>query len=263
MKKKLQKLIGLVHSIYMSKPLPTKVAIYFHQLDDPSYGLFVDTIKYLDGLGYEFVNNFGYANADPFKKVVNISFDDNYSNWLRAIPVFKKVNGVGVFYVNSEVLDVSASTELAKQYYKKINKNINQRPLTKCELLQLSDAGHEIGAHTHSHPNLAELNESDIDLELGQNIAELSAVIGQDIYSFSYPFGMPRNCPANIWSILTKHDIRYMAHGAPGMQFAGSSEAEIQRSVFRSSMSLEKNLKALSVDGKFFVNMFGLSPAEL
>ena len=110
---------------------------------------------------------------------------------------------------------------------------------------------------------MGKLNEEDICSEIEKNIGILSNVIGKKIKSFSYPFGMPRNCPINIWDILNRYDIEFLAHGAPGMQYANSPLCEIHRSVFRSSMSFDRNLKALTIDGAQFVKLFGVSPAEI
>lgn len=53
----------------------------------------------------------------------------------------------------------------------------------------LAQAGMEIGAHTHSHPILSGLSESQAESEIAQGKSELEAILGKPVESFAYPNG--------------------------------------------------------------------------
>ena len=49
-----------------------------------------------------------------------------------------------------------------------------------------------IGAHTVSHPSLANLNRRDQEIEINSSIKRLEQIIQKKITLFSYPFGVPK-----------------------------------------------------------------------
>ena len=55
----------------------------------------------------------------------------------------------------------------------------------------LLDCGVEIGAHTVSHCNLAQITVLDAEEELRQSKQEIEKNLGNDCYSLAYPFGDP------------------------------------------------------------------------
>jgi peptidoglycan/xylan/chitin deacetylase (PgdA/CDA1 family) len=63
--------------------------------------------------------------------------------------------------------------------------------LTLEELQRLAEAGMTIGAHTCSHPVLAEAPPDLARREIADNRLELERVLGQPIWALAYPFGGP------------------------------------------------------------------------
>ena len=59
------------------------------------------------------------------------------------------------------------------------------------ELRELSAFGMSIGAHTMSHPVLAQCSEDEAHREVQESKAELERVLGQTVWAFAYPFGNP------------------------------------------------------------------------
>ena len=59
------------------------------------------------------------------------------------------------------------------------------------EVRQLADAGMSIGAHTDSHPNLAQMPEELVAHELRQNCQNLELALGTQVWALAYPFGDP------------------------------------------------------------------------
>jgi peptidoglycan/xylan/chitin deacetylase (PgdA/CDA1 family) len=64
------------------------------------------------------------------------------------------------------------------------------RPLTADELIQLADGDLvDVGAHTVSHPVLAELPRSRQQDEIAGGKQELETILGRPVVSFAYPYG--------------------------------------------------------------------------
>jgi peptidoglycan/xylan/chitin deacetylase (PgdA/CDA1 family) len=61
--------------------------------------------------------------------------------------------------------------------------------LTRAEVQQLAVAGMTIGAHTLTHPILAELPPELAWTEIVESRARLESVIGNKVWAFAYPFG--------------------------------------------------------------------------
>jgi hypothetical protein len=61
--------------------------------------------------------------------------------------------------------------------------------LTRTELQRLADAGMSIGAHTLTHPILAQLPPDQAWVEISESRALLEAAVGKRVWAFAYPFG--------------------------------------------------------------------------
>jgi len=61
-------------------------------------------------------------------------------------------------------------------------------PMMSCEQLRsLQRAGHIIGSHTVSHPNLAHIRSDDLNREIVESKAQLEGMLGVPVTHFSYP----------------------------------------------------------------------------
>lgn len=67
----------------------------------------------------------------------------------------------------------------------------NNLMLTTKQLLDLQNNGIEIGAHTHSHPILAELSEDNAHNEILDGKRKLENLLQEPVRFFAYPNGMP------------------------------------------------------------------------
>ena len=59
------------------------------------------------------------------------------------------------------------------------------------ELKVLASSGMGIGAHTMSHPVLAQCSEKEARREVNQSRTELERLLGHKVWAFAYPFGNP------------------------------------------------------------------------
>lgn len=70
--------------------------------------------------------------------------------------------------------------------------------VTSEQLRNLKDYNFEIGSHTYTHPYCRSLSRSDFSSEIDRNRLELSALTGQQIRSFSLPYGSARDLTGDL-----------------------------------------------------------------
>jgi peptidoglycan/xylan/chitin deacetylase (PgdA/CDA1 family) len=138
----------------------------------PAGALSVQIYHLIKGAGTLVTDDYGaYTDTGLDRGMVSVTFDDG---WLTQYDVARPVlaaNGIpGTFYI--------VSGELR-----------NPERMTPQQILQLRADGHEIGAHSISHPDLSALGPADVDLQLAQSQRDLEALLGAPVRNFAYPFG--------------------------------------------------------------------------
>jgi len=125
-----------------------------------------------NGYSFYFVSEIPEYFSKDFKKGVALSFDDGYRDFYTdALPILEKYNAKATIYIISGVLD--GENYLTTNQVKILSNN----PLI------------EIGSHTWSHKNLAQIPFKDAEFEINQGKKQLEDVVGRNIYSFAYPYG--------------------------------------------------------------------------
>jgi peptidoglycan/xylan/chitin deacetylase (PgdA/CDA1 family) len=105
--------------------------------------------------------------------VISITFDDGTrSQYTTAFPLMRDRNIVGTFYIPTGYFP-------ADNPYNKI---------TASELLQMQNAGNEIGSHSASHVDFTKLTETQIRQECSESKATLQSY-GLTVNNFAYPYG--------------------------------------------------------------------------
>lgn len=113
-----------------------------------------------------------------------ISFDDGYRNNLEtALPILRRHGYTAVVFVTTGVIGGD-------------NAWPNQHPaiprlpmMTPGELRELRAGGIDIGAHTHTHPRLPELDAAVAREEMTRSKGTLEEILDEPVELFSYPFG--------------------------------------------------------------------------
>lgn len=118
------------------------------------------------------------------KNAVVITFDDGYANVVQqALPVLSRHGFVATVFVISGHVgglnDWAARPPL-----------LPALPIASWDQLkELNDSGWELGAHTHSHPDLRGLSKDDLETEFLLCNDYVAANIGRKPTSFAYPYG--------------------------------------------------------------------------
>jgi len=110
---------------------------------------------------------------------VNISFDDGYQNVLtNALPQFEGISGKPTMFIIGDS-EKANRTELDN----------NLVLMTKEQILQLKKNGWEIGFHTNTHPDLADLNIDQLNKEIVQGKRQFEKRTKLKLRYFAYPKG--------------------------------------------------------------------------
>ena len=253
-------LIRSAHKRFRMKELPDRVAVYFHALERPDWAQFRACIAYFRNQGYRIVNIDEYSSTLARGKMLFVSFDDNYKNWHEAIGLLGELDVRATFYVNTLPF-MDCSSEAARlQYFDRISYNANPISMTTAELVELANAGHEIGCHSHSHFDLARLERKYWDTEIRGSRQTLEDVIGRPVVHIAYPYGMRRYFTDALRDYCRSIGFQTIASGVPGYQHSPRIDPfNLHRTRWNFSRSLEHNIEDIRIDGRLFEQLTGWS----
>jgi peptidoglycan/xylan/chitin deacetylase (PgdA/CDA1 family) len=122
------------------------------------------------------------GGALPDRAVV-LTFDDAFGDFAEnAFPVLRDADFVASLFVPSAYVG-STSRWLTAE-------GEDQRPVMNWdELHRVADAGIELGAHSHTHPQLDRLSQTALHEELATSKATLEDRLGRAMTVVAYPFG--------------------------------------------------------------------------
>lgn len=248
-KRSLQKILRFINVFIFKKEIPTKVAIYFHDLKEKEVSDLKEILLFFTNRGYKFVNlNDLNKKLGSSEKLISITFDDGFASWSESLALFEKFNAQATYFINT----IMFTNESKKTFLENINSNENIALINSEDIKNILSAGHEIGAHTHEHHTLSEMKMEDFVKDISKNI-ELMNKLKVMPKSFAIPFGMRR--------FVTKEQIEYLdqkfdciAYGEPGMLF-NQKKGFIQRYPWRSEKSFKYNLNNISTDTSKFNNL--------
>jgi peptidoglycan/xylan/chitin deacetylase (PgdA/CDA1 family) len=118
-----------------------------------------------------------------------ISFDDGFrSGLVNAAPLLAEHGFRACYFLITGL--VSAPRELADRICReRLHLPSRLEPLTWDDVGRLLELGHEVGSHTHTHPNLAALSHEELERELRDSKAELERRLGRSPVHFAAPYG--------------------------------------------------------------------------
>jgi len=115
-------------------------------------------------------------------RTVAITFDDCYRDNLFAARLLAEHKLPACFFIPSQYV----GTDHVMPWDRALPRMAN---LTWDEVREMASLGHEIGSHTISHPNLAELSLDETRFELTESKRILEGKLDRPVRYFAYPFG--------------------------------------------------------------------------
>jgi peptidoglycan/xylan/chitin deacetylase (PgdA/CDA1 family) len=143
---------------------------------------FRQQVDYLVSAGWSFLrlSDLGSNRSGRTKQVV-ITFDDAYANTLQAAEFLNRFNlPASWFVVSSAMSGQSTWTDPGAP---------SLATLRPHQLRALAVTGMEIGAHSRTHRRLAQIERAELDSETIYCKKEIEDALGEQITSFSYPYG--------------------------------------------------------------------------
>ena len=136
-------------------------------------------------------------------KAVTFSIDDGCASDKRIVEIFNKYGIKGTFNINSGLLNT--------EFVIRNEKGVVVETIPKIKAYEIKDvyAGHEVAAHTCTHPNLTELEEKEIIYQVEEDRKTLSSLVGYDVIGMAYPCGGTNN-DKRVANVIRNHTpIRY------------------------------------------------------
>lgn len=249
-----------IHARLLSRPLPDRIAIYFHALEAADRLALSDCVTTLRGLGYRTVSFDDYVDPATSGKLLNISFDDNYRSWHTALDLLDRLSLRATFFTNSLPFRDRCDPVLVADYFERLGHAGERQTLSGPELREIADAGHEIGCHSHSHSLLAKLPPDRWATEILDSKRILEHLTGRPVRHFSWPYGMPRHVTGAIQDYCLSVGFRSITGATPGLLHAGAgNRRNVPRTAWLAGCSAEDNLVNLAIDGRLFTAATGLS----
>jgi peptidoglycan/xylan/chitin deacetylase (PgdA/CDA1 family) len=137
---------------------------------------FEQEIKALQGWGYTTISTQMLVQAittghELPPHPILITFDDGHlDNYVNAFPIMQKYGFTGVLYIVANYLGTDGFMD-------------------RDEILDMHEAGWEVGSHSLNHYDLTKLGPQDQRSEIVGSKERLETLLGIDILTFAYPFG--------------------------------------------------------------------------
>jgi peptidoglycan/xylan/chitin deacetylase (PgdA/CDA1 family) len=110
----------------------------------------------------------------------------------------------------------------------------SHRALSAQEVVELATGGLvEIGAHTMTHPALAELPPAEQTQEIQGSKSRLMEILNQTVVSFAYPFGSRRHYTSETAAIVQQAGFGSACSGFSGLVCPGTDRFQLPRFVMR------------------------------
>lgn len=134
-------------------------------------------------------------------KAITFSYDDGVMQDVRLVEIFNKHGLKGTFNLNSGLLDTVR--ELDRE-----GRRINHTKVRRADLRSIY-AGHEIAAHTLTHPLLPSLPDDEVVRQVEEDRLALSELAGYEVVGMAYPCGGQNNDERVRELVRTRTGIRY------------------------------------------------------
>ena len=114
-------------------------------------------------------------------KAVTFSFDDNVTQDIRAIEIMNKYGIKGTFNLNSGLIGLEGN--LVREGF-----SVTHNKNAAADIPRIY-AGHEIAAHSVTHPTLTSLSDEEVIRQVEDDRIALSEIAGYEVVGMAYPNG--------------------------------------------------------------------------
>ncbi len=167
------------------------------------------------------------------KKALTFSFDDGVKQDLRLIELLNKYRLKATFNLNSALLGTKGTL-------------VRNERTVNFDKISVADArrayeGHEVAAHTLSHPTLVDLSDEDVVFQIETDRKILSDVFGYEVVGMAYPGGCVNNDERVAKLAETRTGIKY------ARTITSSNDFSFPKNLFR----LQPSVYYIDVDNLF------------
>jgi len=182
---------GYFPFIQMALDKPRIHFLCFHHIYDNEVDAFVKFLNWLQNSNHIIIS---YSEAidrvihGPIDKAyIAFSFDDGLHNCIKVSKLLQMYGVQACFFVNGKTIGEN-NPDILRIFCKERLAITPQKFMNWIDIESLLIEGHEIGDHTFSHPNLAQLTVEEIEEELFQNRRVLEKYVGH-VKHFAWPYG--------------------------------------------------------------------------
>jgi peptidoglycan/xylan/chitin deacetylase (PgdA/CDA1 family) len=163
--------IAMYHSISKDGVQSVSAALFARQMEFVSEWMTVMPLRDLRAS----ISGAPHATGRP----ISLTFDDGLlDNYEVGLPILERLGLRGTFFIATGFLGRSFRI-----------RGSDRSAMTREQVRELVARGHEVGAHSVSHPDLTTVSSKQVYLELRQSRAALEDIIGARVVSFAYPKG--------------------------------------------------------------------------
>lgn len=131
-----------------------------------------------------------------YRKAVTFSYDDGNEQDISLLEIFRQYGLKATFHVNTGLNRENGTWQYG-------NLTVHRLNLTDCADMY---RGHEIAMHGRMHRNLTQLNQSELEEELKENLTEIIHLFGTRPLGIAYAYGVYNDMVLNT---VKKLGLRY------------------------------------------------------
>ena len=152
-------------------------------------------------------------------KALTFSYDDGVTQDQRLIDLLNRYGMKGTFNLNSGLLGHAG--ELLREGVTVAH--VKPRP----QEIRAIYEGHEVAAHTLTHPQLVDLSDEEIIHQVEKDRLALSELIGYEVVGFAYPGSQPNYNEHIVQLIRENTGIRYARTTISSLDFLPPKKEEL------------------------------------
>lgn len=146
---------------------------------------------------------------DGNMKALTFSYDDGVTQDIRLIELFNKYGMKATFNLNSELL--GRQNNLVRNGVEITHNKVEAKDVRAIY------AGHEVAAHTLTHPALREQTDEEVIRQVEQDRLKLSELVGYEVVGMAYPGG-GINCDVRVAKLILENTGIQYARTVPTTQ---------------------------------------------